>query len=191
MGRHREFDEAEVLAAAMDVFWRSGFTGAGMQELCDAMKLNPGSLYAAFGSKKDLFSKVIRHYLTVVTRDGVDVINAAPSGHAGIRGYFKYIVDEIMTGRRKHGCFGTNSFMELGEQDTMVHDVMTAHFLLLEDAFRGALKRDGAVDASDRARYLVCVAQGLNVLARTSPERASLEAIVDTAVAPVRAKEAA
>ncbi|GAB5469327.1 MAG: TetR/AcrR family transcriptional regulator [Rhodospirillales bacterium] len=191
MGRPREFDEAEALVAAMDVFWRRGYTSAGMQELCGAMGLNPGSLYAAFGSKQDLFIAAVRRYLDEVIEEGIGVIAAAPSGLEGIRTYFDYIVQGIETGRRRQGCLGTNSFMEVGARDAAVREMMTDHFGLLESAFRRALDRDGVADAAAQARYLVCVAQGLNVLARTAPDRAALDAIVAAALTPLLARERA
>ncbi|AUH65974.1 TetR/AcrR family transcriptional regulator [Paracoccus zhejiangensis] len=185
MARHREFDEEKALKGAMNVFWQRGYAGAGMQELCTAMGLNPGSLYAAFGSKRELFFLVMRRYLETVTQEGIARIQAADSGSAGIRAYFAYLVDGIVDGRRQWGCLGTNAFLELGDRDEEVNAIMTAHYKRLETAFLTAIQRDApdadAHRASERATYLVCVAQGLNVLARTRPTRAMLSSIAEQA----------
>ena len=37
------------------MFWQQGYDGTPVQALCRAMDLQPGSVYAAFGSKRDLF----------------------------------------------------------------------------------------------------------------------------------------
>ncbi|MXN65947.1 TetR family transcriptional regulator [Stappia sp. GBMRC 2046] len=194
MARHREFDEEEALAGALEVFWQRGFTGAGMQEICAAMGLNPGSVYAAYGNKRDLFLAAIGLYLDDVTREGIDLIAAAPSGREGIRAYFDYLMDGIVAGRRQWGCFGTNSFMELADRDDAVQAIMKEHFDKLEAAFRKALERDraslpGHLEPADFARYLVCVAQGLNVLAKTAPDRRALQGIVDAAMLPIASLE--
>lgn len=193
MGRPREFDEAEALAAAMDVFWKHGYTGANTQDLCAAMKLNPGSLYAAYGNKQELFATALRHYLGAIAQRGIDLVETAPSGLAGIRAYFSHIIDGIDGGRRRWGCFGTNSFMEMGERDGAIEKMMSEHFRILERAFSAALMRDGMAEttARDRSRYLVCFAQGLNVLARTKPTRATLEAVVATALCSRASSKAA
>lgn len=196
MARHREFDEEVALAGALDVFWKRGYTAASMQELCEAMGLNPGSVYAAYGSKRDLFLLAMRRYINDVTREGIGQIEKGASGLAGIRAYFDYMIEGIVAGRRQWGCLGTNAFMELGDRDDLVQQIMGEHFQRLEDAFRRALERDsggghGGQKPADLARYLVCVAQGLNVIARTSPDRARLEGIVAAALATCREPVAA
>lgn len=183
MGRPREFDKTEALSAAMGVFWGRGFTGASMQELCDAMGINPGSLYGAYGGKQDLFHAVVKHYLYTVTQEGIGKIEEANSGVEGIRNYFDYIIEGITCGLRRNGCFGTNSLLELSHKDKEIQKMMTDHFHLLESTFKRALINDGMQNAASHAALLLCVAQGLNVLARTSPERVTLEQIVSAALA--------
>jgi len=105
-----------------------------------------------------------------------------PSGIGGVKDYFEYIVNGILTGNRSYGCFGTNSFLEVGGSDPEIQEIMTRHFELLESAFHDALLKDAVPNPMSRSRFLVCVAQGLNVLARTSPDREALEQIVSTAI---------
>ena len=52
MARPREFDEAEVIRLAADVFWQKGYQDAALPDLLAGMKLTRGSLYKAFGEKK-------------------------------------------------------------------------------------------------------------------------------------------
>lgn len=190
MGRHRKFDTDDALSSAVNVFWKRGYTDASVLDLCNAMSINPGSLYAAFGTKQDIFRSAIRHYLNTVTQDGIARMVCADTGIEGIRAYFDYIVDGIVNGRRCQGCFGTNSFMELSEADETVKDLMTEHFQHLENAFAQALSRDGFDDVRGLASFLMCVAQGLNVLARTAPTQDTLNAVVANALLPLDARTA-
>ncbi|WP_415578302.1 TetR/AcrR family transcriptional regulator [Gluconobacter potus] len=48
----------------MNVFWQHGFDGASMTQLVDAMQINSPSIYAAFGSKEDLFREAVELYIT-------------------------------------------------------------------------------------------------------------------------------
>lgn len=196
MARHREFDEEEALAKALEVFWQRGYTAAGMQELCAAMGLNPGSVYSAYGSKHDLFVAAMRRYLANTAREGIGLIAANPSGVDGIRDYFNYMIEGIVEGRRRWGCFGTNAFMEMGDRDDTIKKIMTEHFQRLEDAFLTALQRTRASgaysrDLADCARYLVCMAQGLNVMAKTAPDRAKLQGVVSAALSLFPVSQAA
>jgi hypothetical protein len=62
MGRPRSFCTTQALNSAMQVFWRKGYEGASIAELKKAIGINSPSLYAAFGSKKELFHRVLAHY---------------------------------------------------------------------------------------------------------------------------------
>lgn len=61
-GRPRSFDRDEALSSALQVFWAKGYGDASMAELTAAMGVNAPSLYAAFGSKEDLFREAVRLY---------------------------------------------------------------------------------------------------------------------------------
>src|SRR6476619_6622848 len=61
-GRPRSFDADVVLERAMHVFWAKGYEGAALSDLTRAMRINRPSLYAAFGTKEQLFRKVLDRY---------------------------------------------------------------------------------------------------------------------------------
>ena len=62
-GRPREFDVDKALDRALQVFWRRGYEGATLPDLTAAMGINRPSLYAAFGSKEELFRKALDRYI--------------------------------------------------------------------------------------------------------------------------------
>src|SRR5258708_37536860 len=51
------------------MFWQQGYDGTPVQALCRAMDLQPGSVYAAFGSKRDLFVAAMRRYIQTVSAE--------------------------------------------------------------------------------------------------------------------------
>jgi len=61
-GRPRSFDREEALSSALKVFWSKGYADASLADLTGAMGINAPSLYAAFGSKEDLFREAVRLY---------------------------------------------------------------------------------------------------------------------------------
>ena len=188
MARPRNFDPSVVLDTAVKTFWRSGFDGTAVEELCDVMNLSPGSLYAAFGGKRELFLAALDRYMEQVSKDAVQRIAAPASGLEGIRAYFDNLVSAIAEGRRQRGCLLTNSLIELGERDPAVSEKVILNMARLETAFAAALTRAsaageiGAEPGAKAAGYLVCVVQGLNVLANTRPNRETLEQIVAAAL---------
>jgi AcrR family transcriptional regulator len=66
IGRPRAFDRDEALEAAMVLFWRKGFEGTSMTDLCDAMSVRSPSLYAAFGSKEALYLEALQRYVETI-----------------------------------------------------------------------------------------------------------------------------
>src|SRR5437667_11195046 len=63
LGRPRAFDPDVALERAMHVFWAKGYEGASLSNLTRAMRINRPSLYAAFGTKEELFCKVLDRYM--------------------------------------------------------------------------------------------------------------------------------
>jgi AcrR family transcriptional regulator len=62
MSRTRSFDRDAALDTAMRLFWERGFDNTSMSELTAAMGIAPPSLYAAFGSKRELFDEAAERY---------------------------------------------------------------------------------------------------------------------------------
>lgn len=190
MGRQREFDIDSALDRAMEVFWRHGYSGAPIQDVCAAMQLKPGSVYATFGSKHELFLSVVERYLDKVNRPGLELLEGNPCGLDGVRDYLDYVAEGIVTGKRRWGCLGTNAFVELSENDAKVTGVMAEHLARLEAAFRNAMERDGIPDSHDKAKFLLCAAQGLNVVAKARPDRETLDRIIAITLTAVQAPSA-
>jgi AcrR family transcriptional regulator len=56
--RQRRNRDAEVLEAAVDVFWRKGYSAASMQDIADAVGVLKGSLYHYISSKEELLFRI-------------------------------------------------------------------------------------------------------------------------------------
>ncbi|HXG71238.1 TetR/AcrR family transcriptional regulator [Plantibacter sp. RU18] len=61
-GRPPSFDREIALREAARLFWRHGFSGTSTRVLSSALGISSSSLYAAFGTKADLFEEAIRTY---------------------------------------------------------------------------------------------------------------------------------
>jgi AcrR family transcriptional regulator len=68
MGRPREFDRHKAVESAMLIFWREGYPGASVEQLCEAMGVGSSSFYAAFASKEELFREAVACYLDSLSR---------------------------------------------------------------------------------------------------------------------------
>lgn len=188
MGRPMEFDQSLALSGAVDTFWEHGYDGTAVQDLCAVMDINPGSLYGTFGDKRALFIAALDRYTETVSKQAIECIGAAPSGMTGIRTFFGNVVEGIVGGKRRWGCLITNSVAELATRDPEIAAKVKLHLARMETAFAGALARARAAGelaegfGPESAAFLLCLLQGLNVLAKTKPKREVVEGIVDVAL---------
>lgn len=86
MGRPRNFDENVVLEQASIVFARLGYNATSVDDLVTATGLQRGSLYKAFGSKKNLFEKVLTQALSDdwhTSTQSIDLLTTALKDLAG------------------------------------------------------------------------------------------------------------
>ena len=193
MGQVKSFDPDERLDRAVDAFWQNGFEGSAVQALCKAMGIFPGSLYGTYGDKQQLFVQAVDRYMSTVSAEAIEIIGRHASGVAALRAYFLRLIDGIITGKRQWGCLVTNTIVELAQRDSEIKALVDIHLARLETAFAGAIVRArGAGEippetSLDCAAFLVCVVQGLNVLAKTKPPRHRLDLIVSTALAALGA----
>lgn len=178
MGRPAVFEREDVLQKAMHAFWEHGYSGVGVAELGKVMKLKPGSLYAAFHSKEDLFLAVLELYGSQSITRIETALAAAESPVAGIRSYFLQLADEIAGGRAQRGCLLVNTVLELGRRGGVVQEHVNSHLRRIEKLFRDALteaRKRGELspdkDPKALAAFLMSGIWGLRVLAGTSPGR--------------------
>ena len=108
-GRPRSFDRDEALSSALTVFWAKGYGDASMADLTGAMGINAPSLYAAFGSKEDLFREAVRLY---TDREGAVLwrsMREAPTAREAVEGLL--LATAAVSGQcgRPQGCLLTLS----------------------------------------------------------------------------------
>lgn len=60
MARPREFDLEVVLSEARSLFAKKGYHGTSIDDLVKVTGLQRGSIYKAFGSKRNLFETVLK-----------------------------------------------------------------------------------------------------------------------------------
>jgi TetR/AcrR family transcriptional repressor of nem operon len=79
MGRPRAFDENIVLSQARTLFASQGYNGTSIDDLVKATGLLRGSLYKAFGSKRNLFERILSEVSTSFEKsaENLDLLTVA------------------------------------------------------------------------------------------------------------------
>ena len=181
MARPREFDADEVLERATRVFWARGFEQTSLDDLCRATGLNRSSLYAAFGDKRDLYLRALARYEQGSLARIAAALERRPL-RAGLAEFLRALIDAIVAGPGRRGCFIGNCAAEMARLDRGAAARVRRSLARIEAAFRDGLEKARArgelsagADAGALARFLTAGIQGLRLVGKSNPDRAALE----------------
>jgi len=190
MARPRSFDEEEVLRAARDQFWTLGYAATSLDDLMAATGLGKGSLYGAFGSKRELFLRVFDEYCARAVED-VSKALAGPDASAARR--LRALVLAEARARasdpKRRGCLLAKATAELAAQDKAVAARALATFRAIEDQIVACIagaQRHGdlndRIDARRLGRALLATLRGMEALGKAGIDEAALLEIAQTAI---------
>jgi AcrR family transcriptional regulator len=188
-GRPREFDRDAALEAAMLLFWRKGFAATSMNDLCDAMGVRSPSLYAAFGSKEELYLEAMEHYV----RTQGAVWNKLAEGETARAGIENLLIagSEILPKSRPTpaGCMAMLAAVG-DEWPAAVVRVVKKVRLEVLDLLRARLETavaegelGASADIDGLSRFYLGVFQGMAIQARDGATKAELRGVVEAAMA--------
>lgn len=180
MGRTKQFDPDEAVGRAVEVFWDKGFGATTPQDLVDALGIGKGSLYNAFGSKHELFTRALRRYADEQATGLIEFLAQPGPVRPKLAEALRRIVDMNLAPPVRRGCLAVNTAAELGRTDATAAAEVQRMFDRTEAAFETALAEgratgelSGPGDPAEVASLLLTTVVGLQVLARgaASPDR--------------------
>lgn len=188
-GRPRTFNRETALDAAMMLFWKKSFTGASMNDLCEAMGIASPSLYAAFGSKEQLYSEAIRRYGELGEAQIDGILEKAPTAYLAVEAFLNWAADILTAADKPPGCMvvlssvASEGLHDLGKivcekRQGMIEVLQTR---LRRGIAEGDLPPD--TDTLSLARYYITLHQGMSVQARDGACRKDLQATATLAMA--------
>ena len=190
-GRPRQFDQEVLLDAAIPIFWRHGYEGTSIADLTVAMGVTPPTLYAAFGSKEELYRQVLARY----TRSGTGQARAAafianPSAYQAIAIYLRDTAMDFASPKHPAGCLVSTATVHCAVESKPAAEATAAcraqAIALFEQKFAAAKKSRElpmSADPGALARFYGAVIQGMSVQACDGADAKMLSALVDTALA--------
>jgi len=141
VGRPKGFDEEEVLARAMDVFWRHGYQGTALTELLRAMGISRQSLYDTFGNKRELFVRVLQHYRDTRLAEALALLERGGSRVESVKAVVRFF-QLLGQDSECRGCLVANSLVELGpSEDAEIVALLQETLGLLQGAVERALRQ--------------------------------------------------
>ena len=174
----RQFDEQEVIAIALDVFWQKGLRDATMQDLAAATGVQRGSLYNAYGDKEAIFLRAFDHYAADFL-ESVGNLVAEGDVATRLKSFFDSAIVNMTSGSPPRGCLTTRTALNAGISSEAVRVRVQDLLGRLEQVVSKAinLAPDGrpAAEANRLARVVVTFTRGLAVMERAGYSRKQLK----------------
>jgi AcrR family transcriptional regulator len=189
LGRPRSFDRTAALVVAMELFWERGYEGTSLSELTAAMGIGVKSLYAAFGSKEQLFREAVAYYNDPAYCPTIRALRDQPTVRQAVETMLRDNAHLYADPATPRGCMIVLSGITYAPADESIRDLLTD----LRDQDRRMLRErleraiaDGElpahVDPATLTGFAITVLHGLSLQARDGASRADLDAVIDYAM---------
>ena len=168
----------------MQTFWAKGYAATSLDDLCAATGLGRSSLYAAFGGKQALYLGALDRYEAAALRRIAEALASRATPLEGIAAFVERIIDDIVAGPGRRGCFIGNCAAELARQDKTAAARVNQSLARVQNAFKaaliqarstGQLRKTADVDAL--SAFFMSGIQGLRLVGKANPDRAVLSSI--------------
>lgn len=176
----------------MDVFWRKGYRGTTPQDLAEAVGIGKGSLYNAFGSKRELFTRALDRYRDQQAVLVDQALEAPGLVKERIAAALDLMIDMNAADPDHRGCLAVNTAAELAGFDQEATERVRSMFARTADMFlqvirtgqaTGEITRD--LDPEAIAGHLLTTLVGLQLLSKTNPDPEMLKRSARIALAPL------
>lgn len=190
MARPREFDEEDAVRRASRTFWTHGYQATSIRDLESATGLVAGSLYKAFGSKRELFLLCLEQYMKEESYLALLLKLFDKPFEEALRRIFDLIIESTSErSPRPAGCLATNLVAELLNVDPELGDAAATGLAEMHKALRIRIKwavengdLSSGQDVEALAAYLMVVIQGMLLLSTSTRDVNAMRAASDVAL---------
>lgn len=188
-GRPRVLDRETALESALLLFWRQGYEGTSIADLTEAMGVTPPSLYAAFGSKEQLYREALDLYAASHGSFLTRALAEEPTARGAIERILHEAVRFYTEGPLPRGCMLANGILTCAPEHAEIAGELSRRRLTTIAGIKARLNRavregefDAATDTKALAAYYGAIIQGLSIQARDGVSRKTLASIVAAAL---------
>jgi TetR/AcrR family transcriptional regulator, copper-responsive repressor len=192
-GRPRAYDPEAALTRAMETFWKSGYAGTSLDDLAAATGMNRPSLYAAFGDKRALYLKALRHYWRMGAREMREVLIEDRPLRDALNEFYRRAIG-IYRGApgRPPGCVSVSTAPSAAAEDDEIRIALAESVRRLDERLetlvRHAQQRGEIAPSADAAALALLSAATLHTIAiraRAGVTAEELEQMASKAVSAI------
>jgi len=189
MARTKDFDENEVLAKAIQLFWYKGYNGTSMQDLVDGLGISRSSLYDTYTDKHTLFVKSLESYQASASGKMQEIISNSGSAKDTVKKLLEFVTNELLDDKQQKGCFIVNAEVEVAPHDAEVNNLVCKNDQQMEEVFYLVIKKgqdDGEIknqqDARALSRFIFNTVKGIRVTAKSTIDKSVFDDIIKLTV---------
>jgi AcrR family transcriptional regulator len=175
----RQFDENEMIATALDVFWGKGLHDTTMQDLAVATGVQRGSLYNAYGDKEAIFQRAFDQYAAQLMEACGKALAEGDDIAASLRNFLDLLIANMTSGTPQRGCLTTRTALDGAISSAAVRQrvqgVISGLEQLVSKTISSAPDKRLAANANRLARVVVTFTRGLAVMERAGYTRKQLK----------------
>jgi AcrR family transcriptional regulator len=140
-GRPRAYDPEAALTRVMETFWKAGYAGTSLDDLAAATGMNRPSLYAAFGDKRALYLKALKHYWRMSARDMREVLSEEKPLRNALNDFYERAV-AIYCGvpGRPPGCFSVSTAPSAAAEDEEIRIALAESVRRLDEGLEALIR---------------------------------------------------
>ena len=184
MGKPPKYGMDEVLTKITRQFRRHGYSATSIRDLEKATGLFRGSLYHAFGDKREMFLRALRHYDRLYRAEPIAELEKHSSPRGAALSVFESAASVALEDGSREGCLEVGAALELGAHDEEVASLVADAFAGTAKFFCASIERGQAcgeisteVDPEQTAKSLLGLFLGLRVLACVAPDDSFVESV--------------
>jgi len=191
MGRTKTYNEGEVLEKAMYCFWNNGYTNTSIRQLESEMGINQFSIYSSFGSKSNLYLKVLDKYVSMMNSTYLKDLSQAD---ADIRDIERFLVDfgvDMVADKIPSSCLMIKSMINYDVFSPEIKESIDNFSKLMDTLFQRALKNSVAkgllgdsISVKNESQYLLGITQSISII-NMNKSKAEIKKYVANSIAKI------
>ena len=179
-GRPPAFDVDQVIAGAIDLFWRQGYDDTSLADLERHLGINRSTLYNSFDGKAGLFESAVAAYFANFDRVLLRPLFEGEAGLADLVGFTDRLRAMLFDAEAPSGCLVVNSIVS-GDAPGAAE----RYYTMLRGGFDAALQRAGDLGEVDgdqrsaRSAAMLVAVLGVSVASKSGMPAVGLDELID------------
>ena len=141
MPRAAPYDRDTALDAAMSLFWQKGFHATSLKDLEGALAMKPGSIYAAFDSKENLYLLALERYFEKSRAGFRAQTDRAASPLAALAEHFRAYTRLGPENMARQACMLTRTMVDTRSTDPAIAAATRGYLGAMQQEFAATFTR--------------------------------------------------